>query len=134
MKRVLLIQNAYAEVIRMVVEDAATDFAIVNYYLKLSQEIDLTPGLLLPVVQLIASHTAAAADPNAIQVIPLGQHLAGTIFAPRFVGIRAEEQSGTLGTHNVFIHLDYEVIEVPWMDWLMMWDFLDNITDNSREY
>ena len=134
MKPALLIQNLWAEVVRVQIQDSATDFAVVTYFLKMSQELDLTPGLQLPVVQIVGSHTAAGADAQGVQIIPLGQHFAGTLWAPRIVGVRALENAATLAIHHVLIHLDYQVVEVPWMDWFIMWDFLDNVVDNEEQF
>lgn len=134
LKPALLIQDVWAEVVRMQVQDSAPDFAVVTYMLKLSQELDLNPGLLLPVAQLIASHTAAGADSSGVQVIPLGDKLAGTVWVPKVVGVRAVENQATLAIHHVLIHLEYEMIDIPYWDWFIEWDFLDNVVDNSQDY
>ncbi len=100
-----------------------------QYSLKLSQELDLSPGLLLPVGTAVV--TGDGTHNTGTEV--LQQFSAqGTVWAPRVVGIRVVE-SGAIDV-DCDVHLDYERVDVPWMDWFIMWDFLDNISDNETEY
>ena len=50
------------------------------------------------------------------------------------VGVRVVEANANLTAYDIDVHLDYERIDVPWMDWFIMWEFLDGIVDNEREY
>ncbi|MEE9592363.1 MAG: hypothetical protein V3W28_02140 [Thermoplasmata archaeon] len=128
MKRALLIQDAWLEILD-VTSGIAADWNTVLVYLKLSQETDLTPGLILPVASI-----ATEGDTTNMQAMHVEQlfQAQGTVWAPRLVGLRVVEV-GSQGV-TVRVHLDYEVVEVPWEQWFIMWDFLDNVTDNSLEY
>ncbi len=128
LKPALLIRDAWIEVIGQSTIGATGD-ELATYNLKLSQEVDLTPGLLLPVAQVRMSGNATNNEDVDVDDIFRAQ---GTIWAPRVVGVRLVE----FGSVNldVDVHLDYERIDVPWMDWLLMWEFLDGIVDNEREY
>ena len=56
----------------------------------------------------------------------------GSVWAPRVVGLRVDEQ-GSLG-YDVDVTLHYQVVMIPWWDWIVHWDFLDNVTNLSQEY
>ncbi len=100
-----------------------------QYSLKLSQEMNLNPGLLLRVGTVVV--TGEGTNNNSVLVEQ--QFMAqGTIWTPRVVGVRVTE-SGAIDV-DCDVEIDYERIEVPWMDWFIMWDFLDNIVDNERQY
>lgn len=135
MKKVLLIQDAWIEVIDMDI-NSAVDFNQFTGYLKLSQEEDLTPGFLIGVAQVGAR--VREADATGRHSVGLGAsihnifHEAGSIWAPQFVGTYWAEQ-GTASIRAT-MHLKYDVILVPWMDWFIMWDWLDNITDNDEQH
>ncbi len=115
---------------------AAAGWHQMTYSLKLSQETDLTPGLLLPIACIGGERreisSVGQTDLGLNAMIHRLFHAQGTVWAPRVVGVRVEE-TGTAVT-DFDVHLDYEVVDVPWMDWFIMWDFLDNIVDNEREY
>lgn len=134
-KPALLIQDAWIEVVDIVPFQAA-DFNMATYSLKLSQETDLTPGLILPVGQLgQANIEVTAVGQRIVGIRDMTRdlfHAQGTVWAPRMVGIHIEEV-GTIN-QDVDVHLDYQQVDVPWMDWFIMWDFLDNIVDNELEY
>ncbi len=103
--------------------------------LKLSQQEDLSPGLLLPIGQArcdFEEATAAARFPASEWIERFGQHYIGTMWAARYIGTRVEISGTTTG--RFMVHLDYEPVEVDWMDWFVMWDFLDNVADNSRDF
>ncbi len=137
-KPVLLIRNVWFELTDLV-PSVTVDFHHAVLFLKLSQEVDLSPGLILPIAgfghighNLKAGATDQPTVGAAYPVEQMGQHLAGTIWAPRVVGIRTLESGGMNFTGVV--HLDYEAVDVPWMDWFIMWEFLDNVADNARDY
>ncbi len=135
-KPALLIQDCWVEPVSLA-QGATITWESMTYSLKLSQEFDMTPGLELPIA-VIGSERAQA---DATGTITAGAealikemfHAQGTVWAPRFVGVRVVE-SGSITGYDVDVHLDYERIEVPWMDWFLMWDFLDNVVDNQRDY
>ena len=134
-KPALLIRDAYCE-IQDYTMLGATDFNGFRVYLKLSQELDMTPGLILPVAVIGAElDEADATGQNVLGTQQIHDHIfraQGTIWAPRMVAIRLEER-GT-AVLDVDVHLDYEQVDVPWMDWFIMWEFLDGIADNERQY
>lgn len=136
-KPALLIKEAYWEPQRaQILSGADTDFSCV-ISLKLSQELDLTPGLLLPVASFLANRGQGDATGSWGADMPVDQVFRGqgSIWAPRVVGVRLEfEGGGTFNQFSGFMHVDYERVDVPWMDWFLMWDFLDNIVDDEREY
>lgn len=128
-KPALLIKDMWLEVVNW--ETSAEDYHAVKVYLKLSQENDLTPGLILP-IGIVHSTSVGATHPNAFQVEQLGEHASGTIWAPRVVGLRHIE-AGTV-TWNIRAYLSYEMVFLPWRDWFVHWEFLDGIGDNAREW
>ena len=135
-KPALLIRDAWIEVNDVTIVGAANDFNGFQIYLKLSQELDLTPGLILP----IAAVGMERAESTAVGFASVGIdsmvremfRAQGTVWVPRVVGIRLLE-SGT-ATLDADVHLDYERIELPWMEWFLEWEFLDGVIDNEREY
>lgn len=133
-KPMLLIKDLWAELSDIVV--SASDEEIRSrVFLKLSQELDLTPGLILPIAGFagdIVEVTAVGHDVVAPAIEQLGSRFAGTIWAPRVVGLRVT-MSG-LTSVNWVVHVDYERVLVPWMDWFIAWDFLDNVVDNTRNF
>jgi len=133
MKPALLIQDAYIEIV-----DIATmhteDFNQALYAIKLSQEQTLDPGLLLPLAQVGTSVTEVSAVGQ--RVTPLGIkdlfHAQNTLWAAKWLGIRMFER-GTIDI-DVSVHIDYEQVEVPFWDWFMMWEFLDRVPNNQKDY
>ncbi len=132
-KPALLIRDCYLEL----VDGAfltASDFNQMTFYLKLSQEIDMTPGLQMLIGTIGTAYTQLDGTGNSSSgdVVQNRFRAQGTVWAPRFIGVRVVE----VGTINmdVNIHLDYEQINVPWMDWFLMWEFLDGIADNEQEF
>ncbi len=108
--------------------------------LKLSQEPDLDPGLLLPVYgfhhemqQVDASGSVGQAFMASFKDL---FHAQGTVWAPAYVGVQVNFSAGAAGltTWDVDVHLDYEEVEFDWMDWFIHWDFLDNVKNNERQY
>jgi hypothetical protein len=127
----MVIRQAYVQ-LEDIVTPASADIGVAFVELKLSQEQDLTPGLLLPVSQFVVGSTSTA---NLIQTIMeerLGDFISGTVWVPRFVGVRV----GITGSIEIdpTVHLDYDIIQVPWQDWFLMWEFLDNVRNNTREW
>ena len=58
----------------------------------------------------------------------------GSVWTPLWVGVRFSELAGALTSWDIDVHLDYEVIEIPWDEWFLRWEFLDNVVDNERQY
>ena len=134
-KPALLIKDAYIEIVDFVDAGASLDYHNLSVYLKLSQETDLTPGLLL----LLATIGHEPKEASAVArfsvnqlVMQYGDKIAGTIWAPRMVGVRFVEIGDI--QWDIDVHLDYERVDVPWMDWFIMWEFLDGVVDNERQY
>lgn len=136
-KPALRITNLFGELRRFDPADSALVMQRSTIFLKLSQETDLTPGLILPVAQAFGASRTVGGDSDAtsMTVQQLGGEFAGTIWAPRVVGWRNDESGvGPPTTVRWRIHLEYEMVDVEWMRWFLMWDFLDNITDNEEEF
>lgn len=133
MKPALRILDVFVEPIA-VTFSATPSAQQATVYLKLSQELDLTPGLLLPVAYIganVIEATAVGRFGTAVVVENLFK-AQGSVWAPRVVGVRL--LFSALSSIDLRIHVDYEMVEVPWMNWFLMWDFLDNITDNELEH
>ncbi len=130
LKPALLINDLWAE-IEAIDMGAGADLKTARMGLKLSQDNDLTPGLILPVFAYQNDLGGAIGEGRDMQ--ELGHHHIGTVWVPAYVGINVTA-SGNLTDFQASIHLDYDVIDVPFWDWFVMWDFLDNITDDSTEY
>lgn len=134
-KPALLIKDCYAEIVDYANGDATGDWERSRVFLKLSQETDLTPGLILPVAAVAAGKSGTANIWNAFQVTQEFK-AQGSVWAPRVVGVFISDVGGAglPDTIRWFIHLDYEQVDIPWMDWFILWDFLDGIGDNERQY
>ncbi len=129
MKPALLITDAY-----LVVNGAPGTVGqgageTMSYFLKLSQEQNLFPGLLLPIG--IVTYFGDNTNNNFMQIQQLFK-AQGTVWASLWMGVRAVE-TGT-AVINADIHLDYEMVIVPWQEWFLRWEFLDGVVDNSEEY
>lgn len=112
---------------------ATADYYRARCFLKMSQDQDLDPGILLgPAVLSVAQSGATANAPNSVDLDNGAfAFFPGTIWVPRFVGIRIQP---TIESVEFDLYLDYEVIQIPWMDWFIRWDYLDNVVNNTREY
>ncbi len=132
-KPALQLRDVWLEQIVDIVDAGVTaDFTRAMVFLKLSQESDLSPGLLLPIANIVLKKTTTAQLWNDIEIIHQGDKLAGQIFTPAYVGLRTE--LSFTGTVRFIVGLRYERVDIDWMSWFLHWDFLDNITDNSTEY
>ena len=132
-KPALLIRDAWLEVIDFDLT-TADDTNMMSYFLKLSQELNLNPGLILPIGAIGSRRTGAGGETGGLhQILRERFDAQGTLWAPRVVGVRVVE-TGTVIQADVDVHIDYERIDVPWMDWFLMWEWLDGIGDNEREY
>lgn len=133
-KPAILINDAWALLLAFTDSGTTQDFQRLRVSLKLSQERDLTPGLVLDIATVYAAKTATANLWNSIQVQEAGFHHAGTVWAAKYVGIQIDMGVGNLDNITWEVYLDYDIIEIPWDEWFLRWDFLDNIVDNDREY
>ncbi len=132
-KPALLIRNMDTQ-LQNLTPSSTDDTAVYNIYLKLSQELDLTPGLLLHVATFYHGSTLSAVlGPPVMDQAP-GRSVEGTVWAPRVVGLRVVRQAGSDTNWSFLVNLDYEQIDVPWMDWFIMWEFIDGIVDNDDEW
>jgi len=129
LKPALLIRDVFTEVAAIDM-GAGGDLKTARVGLKMSQDNDLTPGLVLPVWQYQSDLGAALAEGRG--QTEFRESIRGTVWAPAYVGLNII--TSNLTDLQVSVHLDYDVIDVPFWDWFVMWDFLDNITDDSTEY
>ena len=132
-KPALLIKDVVVEFANAA-RDSTADLDILVVLLKLSQESDLTPGLILPLAQMISGGPASAEHSALVLNTDPGRLLRGSVWAPMYVGLRVEETTGQFNAFQWLVTLSYETILVPWEEWFIMWDFLDNVVDNTREY
>ena len=135
LKPALLIKDAWFT-IRDLVLPAGIDLSVIEVNLKLSQETDLTPGLLLPLGTVLVNQAASSGqrmDAIVVDHTP-ARAVQGTLWAPRMVGVRLVEAAGDFTSFDIDVFLSYERIDIPWMDWFIAWEFLDGIVDNEREY
>ena len=135
MKPALLIRNAWIEPIDLGTGNGEDlDYNSMTYFLKLSQELGMDPGLLLPIAhtgyELREGSGVGRYSFNRTFLDIFKAH--GTVWVPRVVGIRVVE-TGVV-SQDVDVHLEYERIELPWMEWFLEWEFLDGVINNEREY
>lgn len=133
-KPALLLVDCFAWMNDVVDAGTTADHQANVVSLKLSQEPDLNPGLLLNIASWQGEKTATANLWNATETQQHFAFHAGTLWAPAYVGIRVGAVQGGVDTVDWNVFLRYEQVEVEWMDWFIMWDFLDNVIDNSSNY
>lgn len=131
MKPALLITGCSMKVNRF--DPAGGDAMWVVCYLKLSQEMDMTPGQLLRIGSVGGATLAATPEITGTVIQDDGHQLVGQVWVPRRVGLRFVLANGS-GAWDIDVHLDYERIMIPFMDWFIGWDYLDNVVDNDEEY
>lgn len=134
MKPALLIKQVHASFRRA---DMGVEDNWAHVYLKLSQEPDLDPGLILPVLNLGAQVEVLGAEGKGVggpMIHKLDELFRGTVWAPAYLGIRVEFDVDWGGGLNVNLWLDYEVLMIPWMDWFILWEYLDNVVNNAQEW
>ena len=103
---------------------------LLTLFLKLSQEISMDPGLLLPIAEIgMVQNDATGGQALILNDLWMAE---GRIFAPTYVGVRQQEV-GTL-VWNVDVHLEYERVFLPWRDWFVHWELLDGVVNNARDY
>ena len=132
MQPALLIKDAWIELADW--SQGAVDFNQIEIFLKLSQEESLNPGHILE-LGVVNSHTTRdeAGGSNVSSVnVQQDFHHRGTLWVPQFVGVRVQE-IGTV-VYDLRVLLSYEMVFIPWMEWFILWDFLDNVNDNGEEY
>ena len=130
-KPALIIEDAWVEIIDYTV-DGATDFNAMGVLLKLSQSLDLNPGLVLPIATIGGQSLSGASTFGVGQSLQENFKAQGTVWAPRAVGVRLAER-GTM-TLNLRVHLEFSRLFMEWRDWFVHWEFLDNIVDNERQF
>jgi len=129
-KPAMLITGLSFELVRWQ-PDPTVENKNVRIFLSLSQVQSQIPDFLL-LLGTLSAEVQDATGSNAPVWIP-SDYAVGTVWAPRFVGARFT----LLGGFDAFqgaVHLDYEEIEVPWMDWFIMWEFLDNVVNDELEF
>lgn len=132
-KPALLIRDLFV-VVNTLTRTAGDDIDIAGIFLLLSQEQALTPALRLHLATIIGSGVGATAGMNSVQLQQFGERYVGTVWAPAFLGVQINEAAGSWNGINVDVHLMYDVVDVEWRDWFVMWEFLDNVVDNDQEF
>lgn len=130
-KPALLIRDAWIELIDLVGQ-SVNDFNQMTGYLKLSQEQGLNPGFLIGVAQVGSDTQTGAGGIGLHSAVRSIFHEHGTVWAPKYIGAAWFEQ-GTM-TLRATMHLEYEIVQIPWIEWFVKWEFLDSITDNAEEH
>lgn len=129
-KPALLLTGAAIVVNDISITDTA-EFWLAHIDLKLSKDVDLNPGFLLDVGTIYGGVLGTAQHVSALEVNDEFQ-ARNTIWAPAFMGVRVTLLN--VASFNANIHVDYERVDIDWMEWFLRWEFLDNITDNDRDY
>ncbi len=130
MKDVFMLVDYY---VRVGSADPATDQDTAVIFLKMSQEEGLDPGLNLELAHVHSGQLDTTSERSHLTLQKNPLHM-GTLWAPRFVGGRIGVSEGGFTGITVNIELIYERVQVPWMEWFIMWDFLDNVPNNTEEY
>lgn len=134
MKPAVLLKKAWIEITAF---DFLASTTALGYliFLKMSSERLLDPGLILPVAEVASQVNEVSAVGQRVGNLIINDlwEFEGTVWVPGWMGVRFIE-IGTAATITVHLHLLWEPIEVPWVEWFHMWEFLDGITNNAREY
>lgn len=113
--------------------DAATeDFHRLQVFLKLSQEPDMTPGLLLPIKTYLFSGVGAT-NPNAIAIDYHARAIVGTMWVAKYWAIRVHE-AGAVVEFAVNMTATFEVVPIDFNSQLLLWEQIDNVTDNEQDW
>lgn len=133
-KPALLIMEAWIEVFDAALAQAVNDYHGMTGYLILSQEQSLNPGFLIPVAQIGGFFWEQTAVGRGFQELAPKRLFReqGTVWAPKFVGTYWREAG--VASIEAVIHLEYEVVRIPWVEWFVKWDFLDHIGDLRGEH
>lgn len=131
MKPALLIRDVWFSELTISPDFTAAGHEGMQVFLKLSQERDLDPGLLLPV----HGYEFDTRDSTGVTAfVPKDLfHAHGTVWAPKYVGLRVSFVGTWAGTDGD-VHVDYDVVDIPWIEWFVKWDFLDHVPNNTVEY
>ena len=131
LKPALLITDCWVEAVGFEPDFSVSGRVGFDVFLKLSQEESLNPGFMIPVAMVGLGWVQTAAGFSDTIVHDLfRQH--GTVWAPKYVGVHLFEIG--VSVVDLHVHLNYEVIEIPWIEWFVKWDFLDHIPDLSGEF
>ncbi len=131
-KPVLLIHDAWARWLDFTDTGTTVDSDQAYVALLLSQEQSLDPAQVLYVEEVALAKTATANLWNQIRPRNVFRLHRGTFWAPKFVGIWVVPGGATLVKVDVTVH--YDIVDVPWRDWFMMWEWLDNVESINQEY
>lgn len=134
LKPALLIVNAWVQVIDInLLSVNALNMATMD--IVLSQEVSMDPQFVIPVAQIGMQRTEETTVGFTATSLVINNlfHEHGSIWAPRFVASRIVEE-GTITEARIDLFLEYEMVEIPWVEWFIKWDFLDGIPHLSREH
>ncbi len=131
MKPALFINDVWARFVELTDSGTTADFDRARVALQLGQEQSMDPSLLLYVAEAVLAKTATANLWNGIDVNQMF-HAQGTIWAPEWVSGRAVLEGAT--AMNVDLFIDYEMVMIPWVEWFVKWEFLDNVVNGRQEY
>jgi len=127
MKPALLIRSAKIEITDSLLKVTSNSFQSYGVQLLLSTRQDLGNGVVMTIAQVGMENrqvdgTAQRDGTLVINDLFQGQ---GTLWGAKWVGGRVTE-AGAI-TVDVGIHLDYEQVMVPFWDWFMLWEQLQNL-------
>jgi len=132
-KPALLLKDVKAAIIDATAPNAA-DFFSHTVFLKMSQESSLDPGLRIPLFEVgqFVQEGDATGRFAAPLIINKLFNAKGSVWVPRHVGLQVAVTASF--SARWFVWLDYEAVDIPWMDWLIRWDYLDNVVNNDTEW
>ncbi len=135
MKPALLIEDAWIEVVSFDFT-GATDYNGYTAFLVLSQEPNLTPGFLMAVAEIGGDISVASSVGREVwavdSVVHSLFHEHGSIWAPKYVGMLWSERGTAI--LDARVHLKYDVVMIPWVEWFVKWDFLDHVVDGEGQH
>ncbi len=118
-------------ILRTIDPDADQNDVLVT--LELSKEQDMDPAQRLYVGSVHASSLDTTQEMNSL-VVSQNFKDQGTIWAPAYVSGRIFATAGFPTSVRVQVRLRYELVMIPWVDWFVAWEWLDNITTGDEEY
>ncbi len=131
-KPALLIQDMWISLTAISTDTGLGDGQI-RAFLKLSQEIGMNPGLRILIEELMVTQASGVADAMTGVTRKKFDYWQGRVYAPRFVALDVDIR-GNIDEFALGLHIDYQRIDVPWLEWFIMWEFLDGVTDSSVEF
>lgn len=131
-KPALLIRNMEVSFLNVTPAFAGADFEEMRVNFKMSQDVDMDPGLVLRVADMYLVAGGAATGGGQGLHVHKFDYWRGTLWAPAYTAIQLRFGGPT--DADIDLMLDYEVVQVPWQDWFIMWEFLDNVVNDEQDY